>query len=62
MTKVNLLLEGGPTSGLTKDQYRALLKQLPPPDVDNHTSEHRAGFLLGVQFVLSKLQPFVRDV
>lgn len=55
-----LLLESGPTSGLTSAQWEAILKQLPPPAVDNNTSAHHAGFLLGIQYALGKVQQFVR--
>ena len=55
-----LLLDGGPTSGLNAAQWQAILKTLPPPDVDNNTSAHRAGYLLGIQYALSKVLPYVR--
>lgn len=61
MTKTEtLLLNSGPDAGLTPAMYAEILKQLPPPFVSDTTSELQAGFMLGVQYVLTKLQPYVR--
>lgn len=59
-TSADLLREGGPNSGLTETQWQAILKQLPAPVVDNQTTPHNAGFLLGIQFALAKVAPYVR--
>lgn len=36
--------------------YAQLVKQLPPPQVTEATTAHHAGYLLGIQLVLSKLR------
>lgn len=41
---------------LSLEAYEQLVKALPGPAVDNDLSEHRAGFLLGIQFVLQRLR------
>lgn len=57
----SLLLEAGPYSGLTPEMYQVLTKGLPTPYVDSTTTELQAGFILGVQCVLTKLQAFIRN-
>ena len=41
---------------LSQEAYNQLLKVVPGPAVDNELSSHRAGFLLGIQFILQKLR------
>lgn len=41
---------------LTPAMMKALRKQMPGPGVSQHTTELQAGFQLGIQFVLDKLQ------
>lgn len=59
MTEV--LLEGGPSSGITQKQWAEILRNIPKPVVDNQTTPHMAGFLLGVQYALDRIRPLVRS-
>lgn len=41
---------------LTPEVYKSLEDQLPKPIVNNQTSEHQLGYLLGIQYVLTVLR------
>lgn len=41
---------------LTQEQYLRLEKALPPPLLDNNTTDLQAGFRLGVQAVLKMIR------
>jgi hypothetical protein len=55
------LLEGGPSSGITQKQWAEILRSIPKPVVDNNTTPHMAGFLLGIQYTLDRIRPLVRS-
>jgi hypothetical protein len=41
---------------LAPEVYEQLERQLPQPVVNQTTSEHMIGYMLGIQFVLGKLR------
>lgn len=45
-----------PKVRLTEQELNELKKQLPSPYVGQDTTAHQAGFLLGIQFVLQRLE------
>jgi hypothetical protein len=59
MTKTPALEAKPPVTELYRLQPNTLIQlkaKLPPPLVDNSTTEHKAGFLLGIQYVMSILE------
>ena len=55
-----LAAQVGALGGLSPAQYRELVKACPPPTATVDTTPTQAAWLLGVQFVLTKIQEDVR--